>query len=64
MRKATARGRADSARTQGPVRLTVRENGEDLLIYTFASLCEAARIHAFVREFFPRADFVLEPLAH
>lgn len=46
----------------GPVRLTVREADEDILVYTFASVREAAEIHGFIREFFPRAEFRLEPL--
>lgn len=46
------------------VRMSVRENGEDILVYHYASIREAVEIQEFIREYFPRADFVFEPLRH
>jgi hypothetical protein len=46
------------------VRFSVRENGQDVLVYHYARMEEAAEIYAFIREFFPQAEFVFEPLVH
>jgi hypothetical protein len=48
----------------GGVKLSVREDGRDLLVYHYGSIREATEILNFIREFFPRAEFVFEPLAH
>ncbi len=46
------------------VRFAVRENDEDVLVYHAATVREAVERLAFVREFFPNAKFVFEPLRH
>jgi len=46
------------------VELRVQENGEDTLVYQFPTIAEAVEILEFIREFFPGAKFVLEPLRH
>ena len=46
------------------VRFSVRENGQDVLVYHYSRLEEAAEIYAFIRDFFPHAEFVFEPLVH
>jgi len=46
------------------VRLSVREDGQDILVYHYSTLSEATEIFAFIREFFPSAEFVFEPLVH
>lgn len=48
----------------GGVRFAVREAGEEVLVYHMSSIREATEILAFIREFFPRAEFVFEPLRH
>ena len=44
--------------------LRVREAGEDVLVYTFKTVSEASDIIRYLGEFFPGAQFVLQPLAH
>jgi len=48
----------------GGVRFSVREAGEDVLVYHMGSISEAMKILNFIREFFPEAQFVFEPLRH
>lgn len=48
----------------GGVCVRFREAGEDLLIYHFGSVREAAETIAFVSEFLPDAQVVVEPLVH
>jgi hypothetical protein len=48
----------------GLLELRVHERGEDQLIYTFRSVRDASEMAAFLREFFPDADFVLMPVRH
>ena len=40
--------------------LTVREGGENILVYNFRSVSEATEIFEFIREYFPDAEFVME----
>lgn len=44
--------------------LRVRDAGDDVLVYTFRSAAEASEIIRFLSDFFPRAQFVLQPLSH
>jgi len=44
--------------------LRVQEDGSDTLIYTFRSVTDAAEMVAFLKDFFPKADFVLGPVRH
>ncbi|MEO0917117.1 MAG: hypothetical protein AAFY31_09070 [Pseudomonadota bacterium] len=46
------------------VELRVDQNGETLLVYAFKAVSEAAEMFEFLREFFPDARFVIQPLAH
>ena len=44
--------------------LRVHERGADQLIYTFRSVEDASEMAAFLREFFPDAEFILMPVRH
>lgn len=46
------------------VQMRVEESGEDILVYNLRSVAEAAEMMTFLRDFLPRARFVLEPLRH
>ncbi|MEL6644574.1 MAG: hypothetical protein AAFQ79_11600 [Pseudomonadota bacterium] len=46
------------------VELRVQENGADVLVYAFREIGEAADMFEFLREFFPGARFVIQPLRH
>lgn len=49
---------------QRAVELRVQENGEDVLVYAFKAIDEAAEMFDFLRDFFPGAKFVIQPLMH
>jgi hypothetical protein len=42
----------------------VQDAGDDILVYSFAKLDEAAEMFDFLRAFFPRARFVIQPQMH
>lgn len=46
------------------VELRVQENGEDVLVYAFKAIDEAAEMFNFLRDFFPGAKFIIQPLMH
>ncbi|MEM9425101.1 MAG: hypothetical protein AAGA06_00210 [Pseudomonadota bacterium] len=46
------------------VEFRVQQNGEDVLIYTFKAIDEAAEMFNFLRGFFPEARFIIQPLLH
>lgn len=46
------------------VKFSVIDAGETVLIYQMGSVAEAVERLEFIREFFPRAKFVFEPLTH
>lgn len=48
----------------GGVQFSVIDDGETVLVYKMATLAEAVERLEFIREFFPRAQFVFEPLTH
>jgi hypothetical protein len=48
----------------GLLELRVHEHGRDQLVYTFRSVAEASEMTAFLREFFPEAQFILMPVRH
>ena len=48
----------------GGVCVRIREKEEDILVYHFGSVREAAKTLAFVAEFFPSAQVIVEPLRH
>ena len=48
----------------GSVELRVHQDGEDILIYSFKAIDEAAEMFDFLRDFFPDAKFVIQPLMH
>ncbi|MXQ07951.1 hypothetical protein GQ651_08840 [Alphaproteobacteria bacterium GH1-50] len=48
----------------GAVELRVHQDGEDILIYSFKAIDEAAEMFDFLRDFFPTAKFVIQPLMH
>lgn len=51
-------------RTNCPVELRVQEGGKDCLVYALSGIDEAAEMFNFLREFFPGARFVIQPLTH
>lgn len=48
----------------GMVEMRVQEAGERLLEYKFHSIAEAAEMFAFLKDFFPAATFLIQPLRH
>jgi hypothetical protein len=46
------------------VRMAVLDGDDEILVYVFAHAGEAAEMIAFLRDFLPKAEFVLEPLRH
>lgn len=48
----------------GPVRFSVRRSGEEMLVYHFDTNREAIKMLHFLRDFFPDAQFVVEPALH
>ena len=46
------------------VRLAVVQAGVEELVYGFESAAEAAEMIDFLREFWPGAEFVVEPLVN
>ena len=44
------------------VRLAVLEASEEKLVYAFETAGEAAEMIAFLREFLPEAEYVVEPV--
>jgi|AACY02.2.fsa_nt_gi hypothetical protein len=48
----------------GGVCLRFREEGEDILVYHLGTVRQAAETIAFVSEFLPNAQVVVEPLRH
>lgn len=46
------------------VEFRVQQDGEDVLVYTFKAVDEAAEMFNFLREFFPQARFIIQPLLH
>ena len=49
---------------QCAVELRVQQDGGDVLVYAFQAINEAAEMFEFLREFFPGAKFVIQPLLH
>ncbi|MEO9824897.1 MAG: hypothetical protein ABJF50_10835 [Paracoccaceae bacterium] len=48
----------------GMVQMRVEDAGEVELEYTFSSLSEASEMLAFLKDFFPSATFLIQPLRH
>ena len=46
------------------MKLRVREDGKDILVYNFRSAQEATEIFHIIRDYFPRAQFVFEQPMH
>ncbi|MEM8869590.1 MAG: hypothetical protein AAGA19_03120 [Pseudomonadota bacterium] len=46
------------------VELRVQDGGKDELVYQFRSLDEATAQILYLREFFPGARFLIQPLRH
>lgn len=46
------------------VRMAVIEASEEILVYAFESPAEAGEMMAFLKEFLPDAEFVIEPLVN
>lgn len=46
------------------VELRVAKDGEETLVYMFERPAAAAEMIAFLSEFWPDAEFVLQPLRH
>lgn len=50
--------------TVGMIELKVRQDGRTELQYTFRTLEEASEMLKFLSGFWPRAQFVVQPLPH
>lgn len=48
----------------GFVELRVRENGKDVLVYTFKSTAAAAEMVHFLSDMMPGASYLVQPLRH
>jgi hypothetical protein len=48
----------------GMIELRVAEGGEDVLVYTFRTVADAAEMIGFLSEFLPEARFMIQPLRH
>lgn len=46
------------------IEMRVQDAGEDVLTYTFKTLSEASEMLSFLKDFFPQARFVIQPLRH
>jgi hypothetical protein len=46
------------------VELRVAEEGQEILIYRFGKIVDAAEMMRFLAEFLPDARFVIQPLPH
>jgi len=46
------------------VELRVRDGGEDVLVYAFKTPAEAGEMIQFLSEFFPKGEFLVQPLLH
>jgi hypothetical protein len=49
---------------QRSVELRVRQGGTDVLVYTFETPTKAAEMIHFLTEFFPAAEYLVQPLRH
>jgi len=49
---------------QRAVEMRVQQDGEDVLVYAFRAMNEAAEMFDFLRDFFPGAKFIIQPLVH
>lgn len=48
----------------GLIELRVTDGGEDVLIYTFRRMADAAEMMGFLAEFMPDAKFLIQPIRH
>ena len=48
----------------GRIELRVRDGGEEILVYSFPSIDEAAEMFEFLRGFLPEASFLIQPQPH
>ncbi|WP_156943801.1 hypothetical protein [Roseivivax isoporae] len=48
----------------GLIELRVREDARDILVYTFRTIAEASEMIHFLAEFFPGAQYVVQPGRH
>ncbi|MEO0698003.1 MAG: hypothetical protein AAFY84_18135 [Pseudomonadota bacterium] len=48
----------------GMVEMHVEEFGETVLEYKFGSLTEASEMLVFLKDFFPSATFLIQPVRH
>jgi len=48
----------------GMVEMLVEEFGETVLEYKFGSLTEASEMLVFLKDFFPAATFLIQPIRH
>ncbi|MEM9047548.1 MAG: hypothetical protein AAGC92_02405 [Pseudomonadota bacterium] len=53
-----------AAAQAGGVRFSVELEGEEILVYHLATLGEAHKIFSFLKDYFPEARFVFEPVLH
>lgn len=48
----------------GMIEMSVEQDGEKILHYTFGSIVEASEMLAFLRDFFPDSTFTIQPVRH
>ncbi len=46
------------------IELRVRDEGRDVLVYTFDSAGRAAEMIRFLADFFPAGEFIVQPMRH
>lgn len=49
---------------QNTVEMRIEEAGELILRYVFSSLSEASEMFAYLKDFFPHATFLINPVRH
>lgn len=54
----------DRAHCPAGIEMQVIDDGVLALHYSFNTIAEAAEIIDFIKEFFPKAKFVIQPLKH
>lgn len=48
----------------GMVQMRVEDGDDTVLEYTFATLREASEMLSFLKDFFPSATFLIQPVRH
>ena len=54
--------RASAWPASSAVELRVQEGDCDVLVYSYMTLTDASEMYAFLKDFFPEARFVIQPV--